>query len=151
MNIRPHRSFSVLFHHRLTALFVLCLAASGCWGSDEPRPVRVTGKIEYNGQPLTHGTVAFVPVEVTTGHAARGTIGPDGSFELTTFQIGDGAFPGDYVVTVFAYDGTRDVAGSSFQAVGPSVIPQRYNKVSTTDLLQTVGDKRMEVKLDLKD
>ena len=45
----------------------------------------------------------------------------------------------------------RDVPGSPFQAVGPSLIPERYNDTNTTDLQQTVGEKRMTVKLELKD
>ena len=137
--------------HRMTILFVCCLAISGCSGSGEPRPVPVSGTVEYNGQPLTQGNVAFVPVVATEGHAARGSIGPDGSFELTTFESGDGALPGDYKVTVFANDGMRDVPGSALQAVGPSLIPERYNKAGTTDLLQTVRDTRTDVKLELKD
>lgn len=124
---------------------------SGCWGSSGPQRVPVSGTVEYNGNPLTQGNVVFVPVVPSEGYPAHGTIGPDGRFKLTTFDDGDGAVPGDYKVTVFAYDGMRDVPGLAFPDVGPSLIPERYNQATTTDLLETVGDKRTKVKLVLKD
>ena len=136
---------------RWTWVYVLCVLTLGCWDSGGPRRVPVNGTVEYNGNPLTSGSAVFVPVDSNTGHSARGMINSDGGFELTTFDDGDGAVPGEYKVTVFSYDGMRDVPGSPFQAVGPSLIPERYNDANTTDLQQTVGEKRMTVKLELKD
>ncbi len=136
---------------RWISFLAFCLTTLGCGGTGAPRPVPVRGTVEYNGQPLTQGSVAFVPMVATEGYSARGTISRDGSFALTTFEESDGAFPGNYKVTVFAYDGTENVSGSSFSAVGPSLIPERYNDASTTDLHCTVNENRTEVKLELRD
>ena len=146
-----YQTWSVQHKIRWVSFFAFCLTTLGCGGNGTTRPVPVRGTVEYNGQPLTQGSVVFVPMVAAEGHAARGAISRDGSFALTTFQESDGAFPGDYKVTVFAYDGTRDVSGSSFSAVGPSLIPERYNDASTTDLQCTVNENRTEVKLELKD
>ena len=125
------------------------LIMSGC-DSGVPQPVPVSGTVEYQGQPLTDGAVAFVPVVPAEGHAARGIIESDGYFKLTTFKKGDGAFPGDYKVTVFAYEEAEDMMGP-FQGVGPSLIPERYNQASTTDLAETVQNRSTVVKLELED
>lgn len=101
---------------------------------------------------MTEGHVSFVPEEPATGHPARGSISPDGSFELTTFENNDGAFPGNYNVTVFAYGEPRPVKGGVIPlGVGPLLIPNRYTDATTTDLQVTVEDKPTEVKLELKD
>ena len=93
----------------------------------------------------------FVPVTLETGRAARGKIDQDGRFELTTFNEGDGALPGDYKVTVFGYEPMRQLPGMAAPTVGRSLIPTRYNDARTTDLLQTVGETGAEIGLVLVD
>ena len=109
-------------------------------------PVR--GTVQYRGQALTNGLVAFVPVDPAQGTAARGLIGGDGRFKLTTFEIGDGAFPGDYNVTVFSYEVAED---PNFFGVMPSVIPDRYNRATTSGLVQTVPGKPTVIELQLEE
>jgi hypothetical protein len=83
------------------------LILSGCSGGGL-QPVPVRGTVQYKGQALTNGLVAFVPVDPAQGAAARGLIRGDGRFKLTTFKKEDGAFPGDYNVTVFSYEVAED-------------------------------------------
>ena len=141
----------------MTKRYYYCgLFVCGCLliaGSGETRPVPVTGTVEYNGQPLTDGDVFFVPVSPNEGQAARGKIGPDGRFELATDHAGEGAFPGEYKVTVFSHGPMREVTGpgTAAPAVGDSLIPTRYNNARTTDLQETVSEEGAEVKLVLTD
>ena len=134
----------------LTTIVLLSLFLTGC-GDGKPRPVPVSGTIQFQGQPLAQGDVIFVPATREAGRMARGTISAEGSYELSTPNLGHGALPGDYKVTVFAYDGMREIPGMVAPAVGRSLIPTRYNDASTTDLETTVGEKGGEVNLELTD
>jgi Protein of unknown function (DUF1559) len=68
---------------------VSCLLL-GC-AESRPKTAVVTGKVTYQGKPVPHGTITFVPAN---GPAATGEIRPDGSYTLTTFRDGDGALLG---------------------------------------------------------
>ena len=134
----------------LTTIVLLSLFLTGC-GDGKPRPVPVSGTIQFQGQPLAQGDVIFVPATRDAGQMARGTISADGSYELSTPNLGHGALPGDYKVTVFSHDGMREIPGMVAPAVGPSLIPIRFNDASTTDLEATVGEEGGEINLDLTD
>lgn len=80
----------------LVALILFPLLA-GCGGG--PRPVKVSGTVTLDGQPVEGATVQFVPAG-GTGRPAVGLTRADGGFELTTHENNDGALPGDYKVVV---------------------------------------------------
>jgi len=75
---------------------VALLLLAGC-GSGRPETVPVSGKITYDGKPVTEGKIVFHPEQ---GRSASGQIGPDGSYTLTTFDKGDGAVLGKHRVTI---------------------------------------------------
>jgi hypothetical protein len=60
---------------------------------------RVRGTVTVKGQPLTKGTITFVPTDEKHPNATS-LIGPDGSYNLQTREPGDGAELGDYRVVV---------------------------------------------------
>lgn len=73
---------------------------AGC--GDHPRLVPATGRITHKGQPLTAGSVIFVP---DAGNAwakdnPSSLLQTDGSFTMKTFPFGDGVAPGKYKVTL---------------------------------------------------
>jgi len=76
---------------------------AGCDSS--PKIYPVTGKIEFPGGEVPKGEIAvvrFEPVAVG-GEGVRGAAGdikPDGTFQLTTLDPDDGAFPGEYKVAL---------------------------------------------------
>lgn len=85
----------------------LTLIATGCGGSN-PKTIKVAGKVSYNGGPVTQGSITFQPTKTAEGalsRPARGDIGSDGTYELSTFETGDGAIPGDYLVLVVTATG----------------------------------------------
>jgi hypothetical protein len=134
---------------------LVVFASSGCGG---PRIATVSGKVTYDGKPLSQGTIMFYP---EVGRAAVGQIGSDGSYTLTTFQPGDGALVGPHRVVIHA---TRVGPGS---LVAPKnieeelelshkganggkilvagkvewLVPEKYSQLSTTDLKATVEDR----------
>lgn len=85
----------------------LLLFLSGC-GGGRPDVEPVKGKVVCNGQPVTVGSVAFVPIGApgseAGGRPAIGTVGPDGTFVLTTYETGDGAIVGKHRVEYVASD-----------------------------------------------
>jgi len=73
------------------SLLLGALLLVGCKATNPNAPARVTGRVTYNGSPVTGGTIHF--------HSADGAdvpigIGPDGTYQA--FDIPDG----DMVVTV---------------------------------------------------
>jgi len=89
-----------LFQATARIAVCLCLASSlsGCGGggADPPKTGRVdvSGKVEFDGQPVVAGTVTFLHVD--TGHNAICNI-DDGEYESDS---GQGANPGKNVVLI---------------------------------------------------
>jgi len=79
----------------------IAVTAAGCG----PRmyPVRGTVTLE-DGTPLAKGLVIFERFEGGRALTARGDIGPDGSYELSTEKPGDGVPPGKYRVSINPLD-----------------------------------------------
>ena len=83
---------------RILAAF-LGVAVVGC-GPDKPKLVTVTGKVVFKNEPLTAGSIWFVP---DAGNAYQGEkpscqLQLDGSFTMRTYPFGDGVPPGAYKV-----------------------------------------------------
>jgi hypothetical protein len=58
--------------------------------------------VKFKGQPAKGALVVLHPVNDTSAEAIRpsGEVGEDGSFYLTSFQAGDGAPAGEYIVSI---------------------------------------------------
>jgi hypothetical protein len=91
---------------RATALGVLVLCAlAGC---AEKRPGEVPvypvkGRVTFKGEPMPHAVVTFFPVGQPFAQAlkSRATADADGYYELTTYELKDGAPEGEYGVTLY--------------------------------------------------
>ncbi len=141
---------------------MLLLATAGCifWagcGPRRPRTAPVRGTVTFAGQPVTEGRIFFHPEE---GRSAIGRLGPDGTFELTTFKTGDGAVPGRYRVVVEATRTTGGYQPQSFEEELSGVgnvpgevewlVPKRYAQLETTPLSAEVGPGRNTIDFDLQ-
>jgi hypothetical protein len=88
----------------LTCLF-FCLILLGCGNADGVYPV--SGTVKFDDGSVPGGElpmIKFTPVTRTpTAQVCSGSIQPDGSFIITTFQPEDGALPGEYKVTFEIY------------------------------------------------
>jgi hypothetical protein len=127
-------------------VFVAMLAAlSGC-GSGRPKPYPTTGRITYQGKPVSEGTIVFHPAH---GRPAVGVIAADGSYRLTTFEQGDGALPGRYAVTIESRRTSaarpktleEELSGVGAAQGLPTVIwlvPEKYANQETTPLTAEV-------------
>ena len=141
-------------------VIVLCgfvsLAAlvSGC-GSGNPETFKATGKVTYNGQPVTNGVVQLMPEG--GGNSAVGNLQPDGTFQLTTFEKNDGACPGTYKATVQAFPEEGDdspLTGLPGMELNPNEkppIPVKYADATTSDLVVKINKGENKLELELKD
>lgn len=126
-----------------TAAFLL-FAVAGC-GPSGPDLVPVSGTVAFaNGKPVSGGVIEFAP---ETGPAARGAIGPDGRFTLTT---GDrpGAVAGKHRVTVV--QGVLADAAPVAHARGKHAafaVPPKYARSETSGLEFTVAGPDDAVKI----
>ncbi len=117
-----------------TLLMLALAAAVGCgetWVEVFPASgaVKVDGQVPVGAKLVLHAVTPQGPEAV----APTASVKPDGSFVVTTYQAGDGAPPGDYVVTVQWYKIDKD--GN----VGPNVIPVEYGNPKTSPIKVTIN------------
>jgi hypothetical protein len=113
--------------------------ASGC-GDDRSPKVPVRGQVYYQGKPLEYGSVMFQPLG--GGEIARGTIGTDGTFVLTTTTTGDGVQVGRCRVRVTAFEAQRTGGPDPTRQelpLGGSAIPDRYQSFGTSQIVIDVN------------
>jgi hypothetical protein len=138
---------------------------TGC-GDGLPKPVPVSGKIMFKGNPVEAAQVTFHASTATSGRSAAGTTGKDGTFKLTTINTDDGAAPGEYIITVSkqeaktggsepidinkeggpgaAYGAAMAAAGSGkMDSFMKDTLPAKYGKPGESGLTRTVvkGDE----------
>lgn len=133
----------------LSSLLLVAAATTGC--SRGPTIAPVSGKVLYNGEPLKFGSVMF---QGESGQPARATIQPDGTFELTTDSMGDGARVGTNRVRVTCYEAQDPNAAASAgeAALGKLLIPKKYTDIDTSGIVIDVppGGKQ-DLVIELKD
>jgi hypothetical protein len=141
-----------------TCFFLLgcSMFLAGC-GPSRPETASVSGRVTYQGKPLPDGTVTFYP---TAGRPGRGTIGPDGTYKLTTFKDGDGAILGKHRVTIKS---TKCVdlppaktpaeeaamARSRVQHQVEWLLPEKYARENTSELTAEVAAGDNTIHFDL--
>jgi hypothetical protein len=109
----------------------------GLLGCSEAQPDRVAvhpaaGVFTFKGQPAHGASLTLHPKAAAEDvPAPRASVDKDGSFKLSTFNGGDGAPEGDYVVTVRWY---KLVKQGSDLIAGPNVIPRKYTDPQSSDL-----------------
>lgn len=122
-----------------SALWILVLvAAIGC-GENWAPVVPASGTVKFNGKAPAGARLvlhAVNPPNEDAGLAVSPTasVKGDGSFVVTSYQAGDGAAPGDYIVTVEWYQ--IDKNGNP----GPNVIPKQYASPKTSPIKVTIND-----------
>jgi hypothetical protein len=85
------------FRSGIILSFLTLLVLSGC--DSRPKRVAVSGKVLIDGEPLTYGTVIFLP---KNGRQSTGPLDKSGAFTLTCYDANDGALIGTHDVEVLA-------------------------------------------------
>lgn len=122
------------------ALLALLPAAAAAVGCAEPQaPVfPVTGRVTYQGKPAAGAQVflnAVKPNEIDDV-SANATVKDDGAYAITTYEPGDGAPAGDYVVTVQWFKFVTNDGGSG---AGPNVMPKEYASPASSPVKVSVS------------
>ncbi len=128
----------------------LAVATSGCGSGNRLSLVPVHGTVTYQGKPLGHGRVVFVPQEGTPGPRLAGIIKSDGSYHIRTTGR-DGAVIGKYIVTVHrrTLPATPEEKENRW-FVGKPLIPFKYFKERESGLSFEVkkGDNEYNIELE---
>ncbi|HBE67223.1 MAG TPA: carboxypeptidase regulatory-like domain-containing protein [Planctomycetaceae bacterium] len=124
-------------------LTAVLLASVGC--NSNPPTYPVQGTVEFaNGRPVVVGVVECFSEEYKLN--ARGDIGPDGSFSLTTFSPDDGAVAGEHRCVVVQMVIGENINGHRPSTIG--VVAPKYADYSTSGLTMVVSpDSPNEVTL----
>lgn len=150
------------------------LVVVGCSDDGVGKRYPVSGTVKYKGQPVAKARINFV----NKGAGAQGAYGTveNGVFSsLTTVQEGDGALPGEYVVTVDTREideakvkaqadelATKNKMQGKLSQIPPelqaralkdakAVIPGKYQLPETTDLKAVVKEDKNKFDFELKD
>ncbi len=116
------------------------MAVAGCSGGGPEPTYPVTGTVKLpDGKPLQGGQILFRPVEGST-YSARGDIAQDGTFELTTFEAGDGAVAGKHKVMITPAVPPELLEDARAMLGRKPIIDPSYQSLQTSPLEYTVVD-----------
>jgi hypothetical protein len=143
------------------AVTLALMGMTGC-GSGDGSGIAVSGKVSFDGKPLSDGSISFIPIEGTNGPTVGSGI-KDGSFSI---DRGTGPRPGKYRVEINAYEDTKPVSqenlnGQLFgrppesfggnapkQMLRRNIIPERNNlKSELTTAIPDVGSHEVNFTL----
>lgn len=120
--------------------FALLLTAVGCGSDGQLETASVSGKVTYNGDPLQIGSLLFVPVG--GGPSAQANIEPDGSYTMGTYDLTDGAIPGEHkvMITAITSPGGSGLPEDQIDGDGApvSVIPEMFGDLEKSGLVVNV-------------
>ena len=108
------------------------LSALGC-GSAE-KPIDVSGKVTFRGEPVAEGAIQFI--EDRTGRGMQVDLGPDGGYAARLFA-------GEYKVAVtppYIVDNSRGMPNPYYKKVRN--IPTKYHSTATSGFTAAVNKGR---------
>lgn len=116
---------------------VVSVMFSGC-GQSGPALYPVTGKVQCDGKPVADAMIFFHRAGKTDMNepVPYGFTTADGTYQLGTNVIGDGAQAGDYVVTVVWPDMTKKENGNGER---PDLLKGTFSKANESKFKATVN------------
>jgi hypothetical protein len=156
------RRFRAALGVSLSLTVMIFLASCGA-DSGKPALGKVHGTVTYKGKPVDGGHIVFTPAAGKSGggggteQTATGEISSDGTYEMTTFNTGDGAILGQHIVTVRVLEkgsenlGKPDATSRISYVIPKAVTPSKYASPETSPLRCTVVEGTNKFDIDLKD
>jgi hypothetical protein len=143
---------------RLTCLALATTFISGCGGGvdDAPAIAPVKGVVTLDGQPVTSGTITFVPASTmgTSGPASTAEISSDGTYTLAA-AAGLGAVIGNHWVSVECpvVEGINSSSADGVAPVNvsaaPCNIPARYGVARSSGVTVEVKEGENDIPIEL--
>ena len=148
VKIVSHKCTQYLGHWSVAVLIVVVIN-SGCGRPAGPERAKVFGSVTFDGEEVTEGSIAFIPVEGTSGPTSGGLI-MAGKYDISE----RGPAPGKYRVEILASRKT----GRQIELAPPSppgtmmdeiehFIPAKYN--TNSELLVEISLGRNELGFEL--
>jgi hypothetical protein len=143
----------------LSLLFCVLLLTTGCGGSKRSvEHVNVTGKVTYNGKPVTGGQIMFVSKD---GFASTGRIDENGNYTINAplgevkITVDNRMLQSQNPMAMKAREHKR-AGRPGYSAEGEPIqgkyveIPDKFTKAETTPLTWTVAKDQPSHDIDLK-
>jgi hypothetical protein len=112
-------------------LFSLSVLAAGC-GSEGT----VSGKVYYKGQPVTGGTVHFIPQGKSGNYTS--VIGTDGSYSISRLPVGNAK------ISVTGMTGERKgVPATMFKGLAGKKIAKAFKKMESAEKSESSGGAKL--------
>jgi hypothetical protein len=138
---RSPRSHITRYGLSCAALCGLLIASVGCGSKSGPERVPVfpvQGAVTFKGQPMPGAMLVLHPKTAADDvPAPRAQVDKDGNVKVSTYDGGDGAPAGEYVVTVQWY---KLIKNGNDVTAGPNVVPLKYSQATSSDLVVQVAD-----------
>jgi hypothetical protein len=130
------------FPARLAGIFLLVvMTGAGCDREKFAGPV--TGKVTYNGSPVTAGNLNFVS---TTGAAASSKIDASGNF-----SIDEPLQAGEYKVFISPPVQEPSAPGTKPTTPFKFVVPEKFREPNSSGVIVTVKGGKNEIPVQFKD
>jgi len=142
---------------RVVALALAALLCSSCNHGKTLYPV--SGEVFYEGQPAAGALVVLHPVEDNSPSAIRpsGYVEDNGKVSFTSYLtpsrvVGDGAPPGEYIVTISWLPGdVKEYLSKHPSSTLPDKLGSRYSQPDRSNLRAKVREQPTELpRIDLK-
>ena len=120
-----------------TGCVVLAATLSCAAGCGRPKTYPVSGSVYVAGKPAAGAIVVLHPA--ATGPEAKratGRVADDGTFKLGTYDLDDGALPGEYAVAI-AWFSERPESGPNSDVM-PTKLSPAYANPHTSKLNATI-------------
>jgi hypothetical protein len=126
----------------IISITICVVALQGC-GREGLPTYPVTGRVVFpDGRPLRGGSIIFQSTQHPV--TARGPIGDDGSINLGTYEVGDGAVAGEHRVAVLPPKPQRDTD----EGIVLTEIDVKYQNPQRSELVcdvQPDGENQFEI------
>lgn len=123
-------------HHVARLLGTVTIGMFAGCSDGRPATYPVEGRVTFeDGTPVTSGTVEFESLDSRIN--ARGSIHPDGTFRLSTFEPGDGAVAGRHrsvVVQLLIAQADRTIQHSHGPEAAARAVHPRHASYETSGL-----------------
>lgn len=123
------------------SILLICLLTAFGDSDNRPHRVPVSGRVVIDGEPLTSGTIIFVPED--GAHASIGMIDENGHFTLTCYDGNDGAVPGTHRMEVVL---TR----APDEGAPPWPVPRKYANHQTSKLIAEITEPTENLLVELE-
>ena len=129
----------------LAALILLPLMA-GCSGGDGIDRVTVSGKVTFDGQPVSEGQIRFAPKPGTTAPVSIAAI-ENGLYSFDGYK---GVPVGSHLVEIRAYNPDEPAPRNPGEKSRTQLIPEKYNSKSELDITVSSGSGSVTKDFDLQ-